>query len=141
MQKIMEVLYNQETDFLEHNPELLYTQIKYKVRTRSLLLLYTNFESLSSAKRQIPFLQQLAKSHLLVVIFFENTEVIKMTEKLSHSLEEIYVRTIAEKFVYDKQLIVKELMKHGIQSVLTSPGDLTVNTINKYLEIKARGIL
>ena len=35
----------------------------------------------------------------------------------------------------------KELQKHGIQSVLTPPQDLTVNTINKYLEIKARGIL
>ncbi len=141
MQKIMEVLYNQETNFLEHNLELLYTQIKHRVHNRSLMLLYTNFESLSSAKRQIPFLQQLAKSHLLVVIFFDNTEVVKMTKKLSHSIEDIYVRTIAEKYVYDKRLIVKELSKNGIQSILTSPGDLTVNTINKYLEIKARGIL
>ncbi len=141
MQKIMEVLYNQDTNFLEHNLELLYTQIKRKVHNRSLMLLYTNFESLSSAQRQIPFLQRLAKSHLLVVIFFENTEIIKMTEKLSHSIEDIYVRTIAEKFVYDKQQIVKELTKYGIQSVLTTPGNLTVNTINKYLEVKARGIL
>ncbi len=39
---------------------------------------------------------------------------------------------------YDKKLIVKELTKHGIQSILSTPANLNVNTINKYLEIKAR---
>jgi hypothetical protein len=38
-------------------------------------------------------------------------------------------------------LIVNELQKYGIQSILTEPEDLTINTINKYLEIKARGLL
>ncbi|HBL78629.1 MAG TPA: DUF58 domain-containing protein, partial [Aequorivita sp.] len=46
-----------------------------------------------------------------------------------------------EKFIYEKKLIVNELHKYGIQSILTAPENLTVNTINKYLEIKARGLL
>ena len=40
--------------------------------------------------------------------------------------------------VYDKKLIVKELTKNNIQSILSTPQNLTVNTINKYLELKAR---
>ena len=35
-------------------------------------------------------------------------------------------------------MLVKELQHYGILSVLTSPENLTVNTINKYLELKAR---
>ncbi len=141
MQAIMEVLYNQQTNFREQNLEFLYAQIRRKITHRSLLVLYTNFESLSSARRQIPFLQAIAKTHLLVVVFFKNTEVSKITEKPIHSVEDIYIKTIAEKFIYDKKLIVKELKQHGIQTVLTSPGELTVNTLNKYLEVKSRGIL
>jgi hypothetical protein len=53
----------------------------------------------------------------------------------------IFEKTIAEKFIYEKKLIVNELQKHGIQSILTPPEHLTINTINKYLEIKARGLL
>jgi hypothetical protein len=34
---------------------------------------------------------------------------------------------------------VKELQKYGIQSILTEPENLSVNTINKYLELKALG--
>jgi hypothetical protein len=34
--------------------------------------------------------------------------------------------------------MVKELASHGIQSILTSPQNLTINTVNRYLEIKAK---
>jgi len=141
VKKIMEVLYNQETTYPEPNFELLYTSVKHYVRGRSLLMLYTNFESLDSMKRQLPYLQGLAKDHLLVVVFFSNSEIHEMTRQPAKSIEEIYVKTIGEKFMYDKKLIVKELEKYGIHAILTDPKDLTIKTLNKYLELKSRGLI
>jgi len=68
----------------------------------------------------------------------ENTELEKLSEKPADNVEDIYIKTIAEKFAYDKKLIVKELTKHGIQSILSTPQNLTINTINRYLELKAK---
>jgi len=141
VKKIMEVLYNQETDYPEPNYELLYSSVKHFVRGRSLLMLYTNFESLDSMKRQLPYLQGLAKDHLLVVIFFNNSEIEEVTRKEADSIEDIYVKTIGEKFLFDKKLIAKELEKYGIHTILTDPKDLTVNSLNKYLELKSRGLI
>jgi hypothetical protein len=104
-------------------------------------LLYTNFETMDALHRQLPYLQAIAKNHLLVVIFFENTELKELVKQPAVSTQEIYQKTIAEKFLYEKKLIVNELNKYGIQTILTEPEQLTVNTINKYLEIKARGLL
>ena len=59
----------------------------------------------------------------------------------SATLDDIYTKTIAEKFAFEKKQIAIELNKVGIHTILTKPQDLTVNTINKYLEIKARGLL
>jgi hypothetical protein len=73
-----------------------------------------------------------------MVVFFENTELRQLSLQDATNLEEVYVKTIAEKFAYEKRLIVKELLKHGILSILTAPEHLTVNAINKYLELKAR---
>jgi hypothetical protein len=50
----------------------------------------------------------------------------------------VYIKTVAEKFMHEKRLIVKELQNHGILSILTPPEKLTVNAVNKYLELKAR---
>ena len=141
MSKILQMLYKQQTDFQEANHELLYTTIRQKITKRSLLLIYTNFEGLTSLQRQIQFLKRIAKSHLIVVIFFENTEIKSILQKTPHSVEDVYIKTISEKFIYEKRQIVKELKKYGIHSILTEPKNLTVNTINKYLELKARGLI
>ena len=135
---ILQLLYNQETSFLESDYEMLYMQLRNRVKQRSLLILFTNFESLSGLKRQLPYLRSIAKHHLLMVVFFENTELTQLAAKKANTVEDVYIKTIAEKFGYEKRLIVKELMKHGILSVLTPPEKLTVNAINKYLELKAR---
>ncbi len=141
LNKILETLYNIDTEFSDSDFGLLYAQLKRKVTHRSLLLLYTNFEHLSSLKRQLPFLMAIAKKHMLVIILFENTELDELIKQDAEDLQSIYHKTIAEKFSYEKRLMVKELKNHGIHSILTTPEKLTINTINKYLEIKARGLL
>jgi uncharacterized protein (DUF58 family) len=141
MSRILESLYNQQTNYSESDFSKLYMHVKNQITQRSLLLLFTNFESLSSLKRQLKYLRQLAKNHLLVVIFFENTELRKLLDKNADNTFEIYYKTIAEKFEMEKRLIAKELAACGIQSIYTSPQNLSVNTINKYLELKARGLV
>ena len=46
-----------------------------------------------------------------------------------------------EKFSFEKRQIVKELGQYGIQTILTAPQNLTANTVNKYLELKSRGLI
>lgn len=141
MARIMEILYNQKTAYRESDFSVLHNHIRRKITQRSLLLLFTNFESFFSLQRQLPYLKSLANQHLVVVIFFENTEMRTLLDEQAHDLRQIYHKAIAEKFSYDKRLIVKELNKHGIQALLTAPENLTINTINKYLELKARGLI
>lgn len=141
IQSILESLYNVDTKFRDADYSLLQGLVRRKITQRSLLMLYTNFEHITALQRQLPYLMALAKKHVLVVIFFENTELKTMAEKQAATTSEIMDQTIAQQFLYDKKRMLKELQQRGIQAILTTPQDLTINTINKYLEIKARGIL
>ncbi len=141
MQKVLEALYNVQTNFFETDYGRLYADIKRNITQRSLILLYTNFETLDGLHRQLPYLKGIAKSHLLVVVFFENTELESVRKQPAANVQEVYDKVIAEKFAFEKRLIVNELRKYGIHAVLTTPENLTLDSINKYLEIKARGIL
>ncbi|MFI5154292.1 MAG: DUF58 domain-containing protein [Chitinophagales bacterium] len=138
MSAILELLYNQQTKFLETDFERLHGMIRARITQRSLIVLFTNFESLSALQRQLPYIRSIGRDHLLLVIFFENTELSQLGVDSVKNIEDLYVKTIAEKFAYEKRLIVKELKKHGIATILTTPQHLTVNTVNKYLDIKAR---
>jgi len=138
LQNVLQILYNQTTRFLESDFELLYKQVRASIKHRSLLILFTNFESFGGMQRQMHYLRMIAKHHLLLVVFFENTELNHLTLKKAKDVEGVYIKTIAEKFAHEKRVIVKELQNHGILSILTSPENLTINTVNKYLELKAR---
>jgi uncharacterized protein (DUF58 family) len=138
MNIILETLYKQHTDFFEPDFEKLFSVIRNRVTNRSLLVLFTNFESLESLQRELPALKKMARYHLLLVVFFYNSELKSVVESKAASLEDIYIKTIAEKFAYEKRQMVIELHKNGIPSILTTPEHLTINTVNKYLELKTR---
>ncbi|MDB2571391.1 DUF58 domain-containing protein [Polaribacter sp.] len=136
-----EVLYNVNTEFNDADFGFLNGMIKRKINQRSLLILYTNFEHISALKRQLPYLKSIAKKHLLVTVFFENTALEALIKERAEDVQGIYHKTIAEKFSYEKRLIVKELEKSGVHSILTKPNLLSVNVINKYLEFKSKGLI
>ena len=138
MNLLMESLYSQQTSFLEADYESLYAVLRNRVSHRSLLILFTNFETLEGLERELPSLKMMAKYHLLLVVVFENTEVDKLINSVPVTVEEIYIKTIAGKYAYEKKMIVKELRKNGILSILTKPAQLTIDTLNKYLELKGR---
>jgi len=138
---INEGLYNINTKYTDADFGYLYAIIKRTIRQRSLLILYTNFEHISSLKRQLSYFQAIAKQHLLVVVFFENTELNSLLKKNAEDIQNIYNKTIAEKFDFEKKLIVKEMESRGIFAILTKPKNLTVSVINKYLEFKAKGFI
>ena len=142
LKKIAEALYNINTNYYESDYSRLYTDLRNRVTQRSLILLFTNFETLDALKRQLPYLRGIARNHLLVVVFFKNSEIMKMLDyKNAQKIQDVYDEIIAEKFEYEKKLIRQELQKYGIHSVYTLPENLSIEVINKYLEVKARGLL
>ncbi len=141
LNKILNALYKETLQPLEANHELLYFALRKFVQRRSLIFLFTNFESTYSLDRMLPILRRINKFHLLVIVFFKNTEVEQFTEQECETIEQIYQQTIARQSIAEKEQMIQQLRNHGIQAVLTRPDELSVNTVNKYLEMKARGMI
>lgn len=139
--RILEALYREKERPGESNYELLYEAVRRLVGARSLLLLFSNFESSYALERALPTLRRLNRAHLLVVVFFENTEIRRLASEAVHNTADIYRQTVARQFLQEKKEMVQKLRQYGIQAILTKPQDLTLNTINKYLELKSRGLI
>ena len=139
--KILETLYAQKTDFKESDYERLYATVRRKLSQRSLIVLFTNFETVNGMRRQLKYLSHMAKDHLVLVAFFLNSEFNEVLESSPAGLEDIFRKGMAEKLWNDKYLIVKELNRYGIHTILSKPENLTIDSINKYLEFKSRGLI
>ena len=141
LNKILAALYREQPRDLEARYELLYHSARKLIKGRSLLFLYTNFESTFALERVLPILRKINRLHLLVVVFFTNTEIEKLANEKAADTEAVYHQTIAKKFLSEKRTIARILQQHKIQTILTDPADLSINSINKYLELKARGLI
>ena len=141
MQTLLENLYSQQTTFGETDFSALCVHLNKHVSKRSLLVLYTNFSSIGSMNRQLAYLKQLNHRHRLLVVFFEDADLKEYIAQPAKDTEGYYRHVIAEKFAYEKRLIVSTLKQHGIYSLLTTPENLSIDVINKYLEMKARQLL
>jgi uncharacterized protein (DUF58 family) len=141
LRKILEALYNEQENFLEAEYDLLYHLVRNIIKNRSLIFLYTNFESLNAFERVVPVLRRINKLHLLVVVLFDNEEVVNMSKQTSQSVYDIYAQTLARTHLSERNQMFSGLANLGIHYIKTLPRDLSVNTINKYLELKSRGMI
>jgi len=150
MQTLQEALYAEHTQFGETDYSALLAGLSRHVTHRALLILFTSFTSMAALRRQLQYLRQLASRHRLLVVFFEDEELASLTSHPATTpggspsgtskptTEQVYQHVIAEKFAYEQRLIVQTLRQYGIQSLLTTPQNLSIDVINKYLEIKSK---
>jgi len=136
-----EQLYRLDTDFQEADYERLATYVRTHLRRRGLLVLFTNFMTRSSLERQLPYLRALKRQHTVVVVFFENPKLSAQARARAETVEDIYVKTMAERFVHEKEAVVRTLRQNGCYAVHTPPQQLSTRTINQYLELKAKGVV
>jgi uncharacterized protein (DUF58 family) len=141
LRSILEALYTADESMQEANFELLYKVLKNVVRTRSLIILFTNIESRQTLERIKPILKRISSFHLLLVIFFENTELTDYYSQPVESITDTYLRGAAMRTNDEKRFLIQDLQHNGIYTALSRPEDLTITALNKYLEFKARGLI
>ncbi|MFZ5970510.1 MAG: DUF58 domain-containing protein [Bacteroidota bacterium] len=141
LKKILEGLYREKEGNTEASYEGLYLAVRKLINGRSLLFFYTNFESTYALQRALPQLRKLNTQHLLVVVFFENTEIKIQSSQNVKTLEDVYEHVTAEDFSLTKVQLAQQLRQLGIITILTQPENLTIASINKYLELKSRGMI
>lgn len=135
---ILEALHNLTTDFAESDVQQLYASLRSRLPRRSLLVLFTNYESVSGLRRHLPELARLARHHVVLTVLFENTELKALTAETATTLDGVYVRAIAQQFADEKHEITRVLRQHGVMTLLTTPAALTLDVVNRYLELKAQ---
>lgn len=139
--KVNEFLYKLETGFLESDFEYLYKFMRANIRRRSLVILFTNFDSENALKRNFRYIKDIARHHLLVVVFFEDSQARELVETQASDIPAIYERAVNFDKIHKNQLLARELRKAGIRTVLSPPEKLGVQVINEYLGIKKQQIL
>lgn len=141
LKRIITALYNEKERETEANYAMLAKSLGHMAHSRSLLFLFTNFETEDAMQRALPHLRSIARKHLLVTILFRNTEIEDYADSTAGDVRQIFSKTLSRRMINEKKSIVRKLQRSNIQTILTTPEQLSMDTVNKYLELKGRGVI
>lgn len=130
-----------ETRLVEPNYPLAFATLGRSFRKRSLVILFCDIIDGSVSRALVQSLARIGRAHLPLAIAIQNPALEAAAVRPSRDAADAYHRAAAEEMVQARSTTLQIMRHAGILVVDTPPGDTLVRTLDKYVEIKERGLL
>ena len=135
------VLAGVETRLVESNYPLAFATLGRTFRKRSLVVLFCDVVDGTVSRALANSLQRVGRAHLPLAVAIRNPELERAAGQPVRDDGDAYRRAAAEELVQARANALRAMRQAGILVVDTPPGDALARTLDKYVEIKERGLL
>ncbi len=139
--KIIDALYRAQPRFLEPDYARALAPLNLKRQRRSLIVFFTEILDLASSRQLQSQIVTLAPRHLPLCVLFRNLELESTVRKLPQRWPEAYEKAAAYELQTERRRVLAYLQNRGAMVAEAPASELAAVTIDRYLEIKSRGIL
>lgn len=138
---LAKVLAGVETRLVEPNYPLAFATLGRTFRKRSLVILFCDVIDGSVSRALVSSFARIGRAHLPLAIAIRNPALESAAAQELAEPDDAYYRAAAEELVQSRATPLQVMRQSGILVVDTPPGDALVRTLDKYVEIKERGLL
>ncbi|MFP4662320.1 MAG: DUF58 domain-containing protein [Halanaerobiales bacterium] len=134
--KIMETLYHIEYTNHTSNYREVFQYFRKKERHRSIVFLFTDFETEEEARNILRVLPYISRNNLVIIILIKNESVEAISEQQIRTDHDIFNKGVAIELLNERQQIIKLLNHKGVFCIECPAEKLELTAINKYIEVK-----
>ncbi|HEY3397985.1 MAG TPA: DUF58 domain-containing protein [Armatimonadota bacterium] len=138
---IADQLYAVEPVLREPDYGQAFALLRRRTQRRALVVAFTDLIDRDSSAQLLSNVLGLAPRHLPLVVTLRDQRLDALAAARPAEAAEAYERAVATSLLAQRRLALATLRRGGAQLVDTAAGQLTVDTVNKYLEIKRRTVL
>ncbi len=125
----------------ETNFTLGLAELAARLTRRALVVVLTDFADAISAELMRDNLRRLARRHLVLLCALREASLDRVAEAAPRS-EALLARTVvAEDLRQERHTVLQALQRAGVQTIDAIPQTLTVDLLDRYLEIKRREMI
>lgn len=135
------VLAGVETRLVEPNYPLAFASLGRTFRKRALVILFCDVIDGSVSRELVSSLGRIGRAHLPLAIAIRNPALEAAATREAGRADDAWYRAAAEELVQARTTTLQVMRRSGVLVVDTLPGDTLVRTLDKYVEIKERGLL
>jgi len=127
---LMEALYHIQETRSTSNYEAAFHILCQRQKRRSLVFIFTDFETMEEARALYVHMEHLKRRHFPIVVFMKNEKLIELSEQGRG-----HVREVAQSFLTERQQLFRRLNAMAIPNVETAAENFSVAAINRYLAL------
>ena len=135
---IIEALYAAQPSLVEPDYQAAYEYLIGRKVRRALVVTFTDLIDAEASRELLMASAALRKHHNPLCVTINNRDVIEMAGVLPSRTEEMYEKAMAMKMLHGRAQALEELRQRGVGILDVESTELTVATVNRYLDLKAR---
>jgi len=128
---LMEALYHIQETRSTSNYEAAFRTLCKRQKRRSLVFIFTDFETLEEASELTAHIAQLKRRHFPIVVFMKNDKLIALSDD-----KDAFVQEVAQSFLEERKQLFRVLNAMTIPNVETAAENFSVTAVNQYLALR-----
>jgi uncharacterized protein (DUF58 family) len=118
-----------------------FRMLALRQRRRALIVFFTDVMDARASRTLIAYLGRAAARHVVVVVAIRNDELLAATRPSASTPLAIYTSAAAEELVQERDEALVRMRRAGVAVLDVSATQMATAVVNRYLEIKARGLI
>lgn len=123
---------------IETNFTLSLADLSTRLKRRSLVVLFTDFLDTVTAELMIENVTRLARRHLVLFVAIKDPSLDTRALAVPRSLENLHEAVVATDFSRERNVVIERLRRAGAHCIDATPGDFSMQLVNRYIELKRR---
>ena len=125
----------------ETNFTLGLSQLAQNLQRRTLIVVFTDFVDSTQAELMVENMARLLKRHIVIFVAFRNSALDRLIERDARTPEESAASLIGDGLMRERDLVLKRLIRMGVNVIDADPATLNMKVLNTYLILKARNAI
>jgi uncharacterized protein (DUF58 family) len=137
-QKLLEAMYALESQPVEADYARALNYLGVQQKKRALVVLFTDLSGSRAADALLQQVPRLAPRHVPMVVTIRDPALDQEARQTPDHSDAVYQRAVAEQMLDERRLLLDNLSRRGVLTLDVAAERLTMEVVNRYLEIKAR---
>jgi uncharacterized protein (DUF58 family) len=139
--RILDATYALEPRMEESRFYRALSTVATRLKKRSLVIIFTDLIDERSSQGLMRYGLGLLPRHLPLVVALSDTEVVRLADSIPETEREMYRQGVAADLLERRERLMGKMLSGGIMVLDTPPEKISPDTLDRYLEIKRKGLL
>jgi uncharacterized protein (DUF58 family) len=130
-----------EATLTEPDYSAAFRVLALRQRKRALVVFFTDVIDARVARSLVAHVGRSAQRHLVVVVAIQNDALLQASQPKTEGTLALYRSAAAEELIHEREEALARMRRAGVTVLDVAPTQMAAAVVNRYTEIKARGLL